>query len=842
MAAALIIGESAGRLTEAKMGLIIIIEICIIATGLLVAFVISQISRINRHFLRRKVSLIIVYTGILCIIVNIGFVKYRNYNDKLRSLENELKPHERVRVCGKITKLEEKSTGIYYYLENAYVSGKNYQNSNVNIILYVKDEKIESITGETIDTYAKYDSYKVARNKGGFDERKYYYESGIAGRFIKENDNEAFIISKRDIVSTGLYRLKCHCINILDKITTAKYSGIYKGILLGDKSDIESDTRSLYKMAGISHLLAISGLHISLIGYFVYKTLRKIMGLYPSGILTFTIILCYGNMIGENISAKRAIIMFGISLLAKMIGRSYDILSALTLAFIIIMYTNPLAIFNSGMLLSFGAILGIILLHTPLMRFLKINNKLISSFLASEMINTIIRPMSAYFYYEISMYSSVINIIIIPFMGIIVVSGILGIIIGSISVHLGSVVIWIGCRVLQFYDFVCRLFLKMPYATRIVGIPGNLRLVIYFGFLIIAMIILHIYLIRYEEADKNYKTDSCDKTHKFDNGIRNDKTRKCANGYDENYKSDEYNIGNCGDIDTFKVRNIKGISVCMVLILLNVILLSNNVKGVRINMLDVGQGDSICINNAGNTLLVDAGSSSEKNITKYTILPFLKASGIECVDYLIMTHSDMDHISGMNDLMEYKYNGRNYVKNIIVPKINETVIDENYRNIVSKAEKEKINVIYLGKGDIIQMKGMQINCLWPEDNRKFDKNDLSLTFYLSVSESDFRMLFTGDLGMEGEKMLIKSGISDKVNVLKTGHHGSNNSSSAEFLKALSPEVSIISCGINNRYGHPGQDTLKRLKDIASDIYVTKDTGEIDIHVNERGFKVETFLQ
>lgn len=802
MAAALIIGESVGRLTEAKMGLIIIAEICIIATGLLVAFV------INRHFLKRKVRLIVLYMGIVCLIVNIGFTKYRNYNDKLHSLENGLRAHERVRVCGKITKSEEKSTGIYYYLENAYVSGKNNQISNVNIILYVKDEKIESITGETIDTYAKYDSYKSARNKGGFNERKYYYELGIAGRFIKENDDEAFIISKRDIVSTGLYRLKCHCINILDKITSAKYSGIYKGILLGDKSDIESDTRSLYKMAGISHLLAISGLHISLIGYFVYKTLRKIMSLYPSGIFTFTIILCYGNMIGENISAKRAIIMFGVSLLAKLIGRTYDILSALTLAFIIIIYTNPLAVFNSGMLLSFGAILGIILLHTPLMRFIKINNKLISSFLASEMINTIIRPMSAYFYYEISMYSSVINIIIIPFMGIIVVCGILGIIIGSVSVHLGSSVIWIGCRVLQFYDFVCRLFLKMPYATRIVGIPENLRLVIYFGLLIVAVIILHIYLIR---NDETYNNDN------------------------------ECNIENCGEIDTFKVRNIKRISVCMVLILLNVILLSNNVKGARINMLDVGQGDSICINNAGNTLLVDAGSSSEKDITKYTILPFLKASGIECVDYLIMTHSDMDHISGMNDLMEYKYNGRNYVKNIIVPKINETVVDKNYRNIISKAEKEKINVIYLGKGDIIQMKGLQIRCLWPEDDRKLDKNDLSLTFYLSVSETDFRMLFTGDLGMEGEKMLIKSGISDKVNVLKTGHHGSNNSSSAEFLKVLSPEVSIISCGVNNRYGHPGQDALKRLKDIASDIYVTKDTGEIDIHVNERGFKVETFL-
>lgn len=805
MAAALIIGESVGRLTEAKMGLIIIAEICIIATGLLLAFVIN---RINRHFLRRKVCLIVLYMGIVCLIVNMGFAKYRNYNDKLHSLENGLRTHERVRVCGKITKSEEKSTGIYYYLENAYVSGKNNQISNVNIILYVKDEKIEGITGEMIDTYAKYDSYKSARNKGGFNERKYYYELGIAGRFIKENDDETFIISKRDIVSTGLYRLKCHCINILDKITSVKYSGIYKGILLGDKSDIESDTRSLYKMAGISHLLAISGLHISLIGYFVYRTLRKIMGLYPSGIFTFTIILCYGNMIGENISAKRAIIMFGVSLLAKLIGRTYDILSALTLAFIIIIYTNPLAIFNSGMLLSFGAILGIILLHTPLMRFIKINNKLISSFLASEMINTIIRPMSAYFYYEISMYSSVINIIIIPFMGIIVVCGILGIIIGSVSVHLGSSVIWIGCRVLQFYDFVCRLFLKMPYATRIVGIPGNLRLVIYFGLLIIAVIILHIYLNRNDEI---YNNDN------------------------------ECNIVNYGGIDTFKVRNIKRISVCMVLILLNVILLSNNVKGVRINMLDVGQGDSICINNAGNTLLVDAGSSSEKDITKYTILPFLKASGIECVDYLIMTHSDMDHINGMNDLMEYKYNGRNYVKNIIVPKINETVVDKNYRNIISKAEKEKINVIYLGKGDIIQMKGLQIRCLWPEDDRKLDKNDLSLTFYLSVSESDFRMLFTGDLGMEGEKMLIKSGISDKVNVLKTGHHGANNSSSAEFLKVLLPEVSIISCGVNNRYGHPGQDALKRLKNIASDIYVTKDTGEIDIHVNERGFKVETFL-
>lgn len=783
IAAALITGEIISRVIHLKTGLVIFGELFILY---------CLLSGRRKYRINFK---IILYIVMFMSIFDLGYIRYEKYNDKIHCFENNIEDGERVRVYGKITKIEVKTSGIYYYIDKAYVIGKNCEERKINIILYAKETKESAVTGQKIDVYAKYDVFNNARNKGGFNEKDYYYELGISGRFIKEEDSDINIYGENDIVSLSLYKLKKRCINILDRICTLKYSGLYKGILLGEKNDIDSSTKELYKLAGISHLLAISGLHISIIGNFIYKLLRKVMGLYPAGITAFVMVLCYGNMIGESISAKRAIIMFAVSLSARIIGRTYDVLSSLSVAFIIIIYTNPLSVCNSGMLLSFGAIFAIVVLHTPLVRFLKIKNKIINSFLASEMINLITRPLCAYFYYEISIYSSIINIMVLPLMGVVVGSGVLGIITGMINTGIGSLVIKSGCVVLKFYEYISKIILKIPFSVKIIGIPGLGKLIAYFSFLIIIVSILYVYM-------------------------------KKSNNDDE--------------IDIFRIRIVKRICVCGVVIILNIILFIKTDNSVHISMLDVGQGDSICINDNKNVILVDAGSSNEKNITKYTILPFLKASGIEKVDYLVMTHADMDHINGMEELMNYEYNGNSYVKNIIVPKINESIIDDNYRNIIKKAKEKKINVIYFKQGDMLKSNKIKLECIWPTDDVLIDKNDLSITFYLIVN--DFKMLFTGDLGKTGENQLIEANMISKADILKTGHHGSNNSTTEEFIEIVSPKLSIISCGLNNSYGHPGTDTLMRLKKIQSDIRITKDSGEIDIIIGDKMFEVETFLQ
>lgn len=795
--AALFLGEILCGRNHAVMGLKAINILTFLAAVIFAALKLcfkSVYINIIRLFRIRNKRYLFSWCIILVMTFNMGYYIGNECNKNIYSAESAFKDNERVRICGRIDNITIKTNGIYYYLKNANVSGKNKTIFLKHIILCVKSKINSGDIGKTIDTYANYSEFGAARNDGGFDEKKYYYEQGVYGRFKAENEEKINTYGKNARIKHTLFKVKCRCISVINRTCNKKYSGIYAGILLGEKSQIDEGTKELYKLSGISHLLAISGLHISLIGYFIYKRLRKFLSLIPAGIISFVIIGAYAEMVGGSVSAKRAVIMFGLNLMAQVIGRSYDTISSLGMAFLIVIISNPLIIYNSGMLLSFGAIIGITIISNPICSLLKVSNKIMKSFLASVSIDMVTKPVIAYFYYEVSTYSSLINIIIIPFMSIVAACGFIGIIIGLVSIPLGKVFMQSGCLILKMYDIVCRLFIKLPYADKITGRPETKIIIIYFVILVICIAGIYIYLHKWEQNN---------------------------------------------DIDTYKVRVIKRTSICMMVLMLSLILFIQWNKEFRVQMIDVGQGDSICINDGENVILVDAGSSSEKNITKYTILPFLKANGIEEIDYMIMTHSDSDHISGMNDLMDFKYNGSNYVKNLVLPNINEGVIDENYQEILNKAKEEGVNILLFGEGDVMKFDGMELKCIWPEKSLLMDKNDLSVTFYLNIGK--FRMLFTGDLGEAGEKQLSAIGMLEDIDVLKVGHHGSNGSSAESFLCRLKPELSVVSCGINNRYGHPGKETISRLNDIGTDIFVTKDCGQIDIIFKEKGFMVETFL-
>ncbi|MBQ3583296.1 MAG: hypothetical protein IJA27_01125 [Lachnospiraceae bacterium] len=216
------------------------------------------------------------------------------------------------------------------------------------------------------------------------------------------------------------------------------------------------------------------------------------------------------------------------------------------------------------------------------------------------------------------------------------------------------------------------------------------------------------------------------------------------------------------------------------------------------------------------------------------------------LDYLILTHSDSDHANGMIELLEYQRNKTPYVKYLVLPDIGADMKDSAYMELEEVAKKQGISVLYFSRGCRLESGEMQLKCIWPQQGaNQPDKNNLSLVFLLEYQE--FQMLFTGDLAQEGEQMLLKLQEEDlqkeleDIDVLKVGHHGSDGSSSQIFLEVLKPKISLISCGRNNRYGHPGTQALSRLLDGGSDIYVTMETGEIQITVNENGFSVETFL-
>ena len=262
-------------------------------------------------------------------------------------------------------------------------------------------------------------------------------------------------------------------------------------------------------------------------------------------------------------------------------------------------------------------------------------------------------------------------------------------------------------------------------------------------------------------------------------------------------------------------------------------------------MLDIGQGDSILVRCPdGYNILIDSGSSSDQEIASYTIKPALKYYGIAYLDGIIISHFDEDHISGIRALLRAGYPVGCLLAASPGP---EDENDENRRMILDLARRQGIPVRYLARGDRFNLGSVSFVCLNPLPANKIerlkgeeagaekaiaeeeDRNAKSVVLYMKWKQFD--ALFTGDIGEEEEKtiqaclleyekqpgikkeeeMLLYQEITDGISFLKAAHHGSSHSSCREFLEFTRPSVTGISAGRKNRYGHPGEKTLARLK-------------------------------
>lgn len=789
--AALIFGESFYWGNDLYKSLIRKILVCV----LVITVVMALLCLCFRRWKRGKKTGIIILAFIFCSIAVLIICWKSIYLQKLVCLENYLSHGEMVELHGNIVKIEDKEYSSYFYLEDVTLYFKN-RKINVNKVLLQGEKKRLGKYGEPgygIICKCKYKKFTEGRNVGSFDEKKYYYSIGISGKFSLENNN-VYEGQKQSLYRNILYRIKMYFEGKLAKITNKNYLPLYKGIIFGDKNGIDEETKELYKLSGISHLLAISGLHIAIIGLGVYRLCRKFLLIIPSAAISVIIVIGYGIMVGNTVSATRAIIMFLIKILADIMGRTYDILSGLMTAFIVVYVTNPLSVDNGGMMLSFGAIIGITIIYDTFSSWMGIKYKLIDSLVAGESISMVTKPVLLYNYYEVCNYSSIVNVIVVPLMSLVIGSGLMGIVCSVFSITLGKLMIWPGCIILKIYGLICEFVLLLPNAVTIGGIPEKENFICYYALLFILIIIIKI------------------------------KMRSKSKKRSWIYSSAMYVI---------------------IVVVLNVIIFARVDRGVRITMVDVGQGECICINDGKNVIVTDAGSSDINNVGKYVILPYLKASGVRKIDFLIVTHCDSDHINGMSELIDFKYNNASYVKNLVLADISDKAHNQGYDELVNQAEKLGINVVYVKSGDKIEFNNYKLDILWPDKGENREINQLSIVYRLKVGK--YGMLFTGDLGEEGERIIInnqKNKIKNEiynVDILKVGHHGSSSSTSEDFLRFVNPKVALISCGEGNPYGHPHKETMERLEADGISIYRTDQCGAIIIEIKKDDVRVRGYV-
>ena len=246
-----------------------------------------------------------------------------------------------------------------------------------------------------------------------------------------------------------------------------------------------------------------------------------------------------------------------------------------------------------------------------------------------------------------------------------------------------------------------------------------------------------------------------------------------------------------------------------------------------LTMLDVGQGDGACVQTQNAAILIDGGSSDVERVGEYRISRYLKYQGVKKLDSVFVTHSDSDHLSGIREIIEDPEHFGLQIGRVVLPGVDKT--DEAYNDFVDCCLEHGVPVEYMIRGQKIRIGDIECECLHPDSQYDWKtENDYSLILLLSFGK--FRGLFTGDLEQTGERE-IKT---EPVDYLKIPHHGSKGSSTEEFLNMLSPAVSVISAGKNNRYGHPAKETVERLNQIQTRIFCTIDCGAVTIRTDGDG--------
>lgn len=709
-------------------------------------------------------------------------------------------------VQGKIYKIENTAFGT-----NIYLKGVEVENGEKSVSvkrIFVNTEKIPNVKiGNIIKVRGKLRQFEEAANKGNFDSRKYYLSLGFYGK-IEAGTIE---VINRDYsgIRQGLYELRMEIIERLEKLCSDNNgifsiinnkNGIIGAIILGDKTDLDSDIKELYSVSGIAHILAISGLHISFIGMAIYRLLRRRFRFLFSAAVSIPVVLSFGIMSGFGISTIRAIIMFILKIIGEVLGRKYDAITAISLAGLVLLVQNPFVVCNSGFQMSFGAIIAIVLILPIVEEILNTDNKIIKVISANFTISLVMNPILAWNYYELPTFSFLLNIVVVPLMSVVIVSSIVGIFCSCIMFGFGKVVIFPGCGILELYTFLCNIINKSSVASIVVGQPKVTIIIVYYAILLVVLFGLKNIRTKYTRAEKERNII------KKETGLVLEKKAK-------------------------KERRIKGQNVklrlaCIVgFLLLNCLIYYIPNPGFYITFINVGQGDGILIHgDNGTKVMVDGGSTSEKQVAKNCIVPYLKAEGIGTIDYSIITHTDKDHISGILEILENNNSNRIRIKNLVMPDIN--MKDDTYNELIEKAKLKKINVLYIKKGDTLSLGKTKIKCIYPETTTTAsDKNDYCTV--LSVKNKTSKILLTGDISKEIEEK-IKDDIEENYTVLKVAHHGSNYSSSEKFLKKVNPKYSIISVGKNNSYGHPGNETMERLRKQGVVIYRTDEKGGITI--------------
>ena len=556
----------------------------------------------------------------------------------------------------------------------------------------------------------------------------------------------------------------------IDRLYPSSQANFLRGLLTGDKSGMTDEMQNSFSRVGVSHVVVISGLHIA----FLVGVLKLVFGVRRKSSLFILVCVTFffAAMTGNAPGTIRAAILCTMALAAPFLDRRYDPITALSAALFVLLAVNPNAIANAGLQFSFLAVLGIYWFGQPLSdKWRKrLPGRKIGKKLLGIFTSTFAVSVGAMvFTLPLSaLYFGHISLIA-PFSNMATEWAVsLGFLGGILSVCAGLIFFPAGQVLALLTGLPVRFFLwSVSEIARIPFADVTLDSVYYLCWLVFLYAIFCLYML-WKPEERRPVIPLC----------------ACAAAF------------------------------CVAAILTNLTLRAGD---LTLSVLDVGQGESVALTSGGYTALVDCGGSKDAG---NEAAGYIQALGTGRLDLLVLTHFHEDHAGGVPELMS-----RVSVGAIALPDVDE----ENplRQEIEGLAASKGTKLWYITQDTEVTLGRAVLTIYAPLGGGEVNEEGLTIL----CTAGDWDALMTGDMGAETEELLIQREALPDIELLVVGHHGSRYSTCGDFLKAVKPEIGVISVG-ENTYGQPAQETLDRLKDAGVTVYRTDETGTVTVFAGE----------
>jgi competence protein ComEC len=564
-------------------------------------------------------------------------------------------------------------------------------------------------------------------------------------------------------------------------------AAIAAAVLIGDRTGVPDQTRDALQAAGTYHVIAISGGNIAIVaaGAFGVLAVCGVRGRLGA-LLTIVVLVAFAAVVTAGPSVWRATLMAIAYFTARAVDHRAPVWQVTAVAASIILVLQPLDLDDPGFLLTFGATCALV---EGARRATRPGRGWLLSWMAATVIGSLavevaVLPVSASAFSRVTSAGLILNLLAVPAMGVVQIAASLVALASAIS-PLAYAAGWMTHVAASSLVSSADLVVVAPWLAARVPPPGALVILVYYVALLVAV------------AGRG-------------------RTRI---------------VSGLVFVASLVVM-VSGIDVR------TLVRRSQPDPRVRLTLFDVGQAESMLLQAAGHTLLVDSGGApfgSGIDVGRRVLAPALWARGIRSLDAMLITHGDPDHLGGAMAVVD-DFRPRQIWDGIRVPG------HEPTRALVKEAERLRIPVAPLRAGQVLRQGEVQLRILHPPSpdwERVRVRNDDSVV--IEVVYGDVAILLTGDIGADVERSIVPLLTPAGTRVLKIAHHGSRTSSAAALLDAWRPQIAVISCGRGNRFGHPAPEVLARLAAIGATVLRTDLDGQITIETDGRSLRMATFV-